>query len=114
LKKVGILICCCILVGYACNHENPPEPLPPNDFLVDLILDLHIAEGPMSRIGHDQRDSVGLIVRKKIAAKHGITHEYLEEIISRLQLDPVLNVEIYDSVVVHLNRMQKEKSVRQK
>ncbi len=98
---------------YACDEEKELEPLPANDFLVDLTLDLHLAEGPMSRVLREDRDSIGLIVRKKIARKHGISHEYLEEIMTRLQMDPVLNVQIYDSVIVRLARMQKNKSIQE-
>ena len=103
----------CLLLASACKNEKPPEPLPPIQFLVDLTLDLHLAEGPMSRVIHEQRDSIGGIVCEKIARKHGISREYLEEIMTRLQLNPELNVQIYDSVIVRLARMQKSKSIKE-
>ena len=112
MKNFGIICILSVLLAYACQNEKP-DPLPPNDFLVDLTLDLHLAEGPMSRVLRDERDSIGLIVRKKIAEKHGISPEYLEEIMTRLQLDPVLNVQIYDSVIVRLAGMQKGKSIQE-
>lgn len=102
-----------LFLFYGCREEQQLEPLPPNDFLIDLTLDLHLAEGPMSRVMHEQRDSIGQIVREKIAAKNGISREYLEEIMTRLQMNPVLNVQIYDSVIVRLARMQKRKSIQE-
>lgn len=113
MKKVGIIYILFAFFIIACNEEPPPEPLPSNEFLVNLTLDLHLAEGPMSRVRHTQRDSIGLIVREKIARKHGISHERLEDIMTRLQLDPKLNVQIYDSVIVRLARMQKSKSIKE-
>jgi len=110
LKKIGFICTICFLVFLSCHEEEQTDPLPPIDFLVDLTLDLHLAEGPMLRVGHNQRDSIGLILRKKIAGKHGISHEYLEEIMTRLQLDPVLNVQVYDSVVIRLAKLQSQKS----
>jgi len=113
LKKVCFIgVLCCILL-ISCKSEDEPEPLPPIGFLVDLTLDLQLAEGSMARVPHDLKDSVGLIVREKIAGKHGISAEYLEEIMTRLQLDPALNVQVYDSIIVRLARMQKKKSIKE-
>jgi hypothetical protein len=103
---------CFLLLFSACGKTEEPEPLPPIDFLVDLTLDLHLAEGPMARVKQEMKDSIGLIIRTKIAHKHGITEEYLEEIITRVQRDPILNVQVYDSVVVRLARMQQEKNIK--
>gem|GEM_PF-6162257 len=111
MKESSLICALCLFAFFSCSEEKQSEPLPPNDKLVGIILDLHLAEGPMARVSPEQKDSIGLIVRTKIARKHGITHEYLEEIITRLQLDPVLNVQIYDSVKVRLARMQKRKSI---
>jgi uncharacterized protein DUF4296 len=112
LKKISTSYAICFFVCIACNGEKQAEPLPPNEFLVDITLDLHMAEGMMARIGHDQRDSIGRIMREKIARKHGISPEYLEEIMSRLQRDPARNVQIYDSVLVRLRKMQERKPIK--
>lgn len=108
---VAILFASMIII-ISCEDQASHEPLPPIALLIDLTLDLHLAEGPMARVGREQRDSIGLIVRKKIAAKHGIAYEYLEETMARLQLNPILNVQIYDSVVVRLAKMHKNKSIQ--
>jgi hypothetical protein len=93
--------------------DKEPEPLPPIGVLVDLTLDLQLAEGPMARVPQELKDSIGLVVREKIADKHGISREYLDEIMLRLQLNPVLNVQVYDSMIVRLAKMKKKKSIKE-
>ncbi len=82
--------------------------LPPDDVLIDLLIDMHLAEIPMARVPQESRDSIGSMVRTMIARKHDMTGEEVERIVAELQLNPDKFLAIYDSVAVRLEQMKNQ------
>ena len=96
-----------VALGVACQTEEE-EPLPPKSLIIDVMTDLYMADIPMARVSNDMKDSVGMVVRNKIAMQNGITPEELSELIARVQVDPDLNMEISDSVIARLEALKKD------
>ena len=92
---------------WACQTEEPEQPLPDNEFLIGLMTDLHLAEMPLTRVPHDIRDSIGQILRARVAADYEMTPEEVNDLVVRIQLDLELNAQVYDSVVVRLERFHR-------
>ena len=98
------LFVCVALI--ACSGEKEAaQPLPEKEILIELFVDLHLAEMPLNRVPYEMRDSVGAIIRGKVAAEYDMDPDELSEIVERMQLDMVYSVEINDSVLVRLERM---------
>jgi hypothetical protein len=89
------------------NQKEEQIPLPEKEELIRIFIDLHMAEIPVSRVPLSMRDSVGYLIRGRIARDHGMSEEELQEIVHAVQMDVELVTEIYDSVDVRLKRMQK-------
>jgi len=103
-----IVIAVGFLIGsMSCKKEEATE-LPPKDVLIDLMTELYIAETPMARVPKELRDSVGLEIRKRIARSFGMEPDEMEKIISAVQTDVDLNIEISDSVLVRLEERENE------
>ena len=92
---------------WACRSEEPEEPLPDNEYLINMLVDLHLAEMPLTRVPFEQRDSVGEVLRGRVAQDYGLTSEGIDELVVRVQMDLELSTALYDSVVVRLERIHR-------
>ena len=88
-------------------QRQPVDVLPPDDLLIDILVDLHMAEGAMQRVPVQMQDSIGTIIRSRVAAQHGLSAEALDTYLQTLQRDPEHSVALYDSVVVRLQTRQR-------
>ena len=97
-----------MLIGlFGCSKPEEQKPiLPPNEVLIPLLIDLHLAEMPLSRVPHESRDSIGTVVREMIARKYEMSADELQKVVADLQLDPESFLAIYDSVAVRLEEMR--------
>ena len=91
----------------ACEKTIESEPLPDTAELVDIFVDLHLAEMPLTRVPHAIKDSIGGMLREKVAMQHDMTIEELNAIVIRVQLDLELNTAIYDSVEARLDEINR-------
>ena len=102
-----VIVFIAVLALVACDKPEDEQPLlPPEEVLIPLLIDLHLAEMPLARVPQESRDSIGTIVRGMIAKKHNLTEDELQRIVSDLQLNPKRFLAIYDSVAVRLEEMR--------
>jgi hypothetical protein len=87
----------------ACNRQAEII-LPPDEELVSLIHDLHLAEASMARVHISMQDSVSMALRERIALAHGITPEQMDTWLETLQTSPDHLLIVYDSVIARLER----------
>ena len=106
MRLLSIAFVVLILIG--CHEERQERrSLPEKEELIRLFIDMHMAEIPVSRVPLSLRDSIGYIVRGRVARDHGMTEEELQDVVHAVQMNVELATEIYDSVDVRLKRMQK-------
>lgn len=86
------------------------EPLPSQEVMIGMLMDLHIAESAMNRVPIEYRDSIGLVIREKIARKYGMSVQEFEDVIARVQRKPELGSTVYDSVIERLRREKQPES----
>lgn len=106
MRLLSIALLTLMFVGCVTEKEEQ-VPLPEKEELIRIFIDMHMAEIPVSRVPLSMRDSVGYLIRGKIAQDHGMTGEELQNVVHAVQMDVALVTEIYDSVDVRLKRMQK-------
>ena len=93
----------CVAAILACG-QKPEIILPPDEVLISLICDLHLAETSMSRVHVSMQDSVSLALRERIALPHGITPEEMDTWLETLQKSPDHLLAVYDSVIARLEK----------
>ena len=60
-----------LLLGWwGCESPEPESTLPGNEKLIDIFVDLHLSEMPLTRAPHAVKDSIGEILREKVARQH--------------------------------------------
>lgn len=90
---------CCI----GCETSGETK-LPPDELLIELIMDLHRAEATMNRINNERQDSISLIIRDRIAQSYDVSPETMDLWLETLQKSPEHMITIYDSVIARLER----------
>lgn len=98
----------------SCKEETQTYTLS-DEALVSLVIDLHMGEEAIAKVGDAFRDSMSAEIKKSIAAIHHISPEEMEFNIDLLQRNPDKGAEIYrivvdrlDSLKIQLIRDQKE------
>lgn len=99
------LILIAVVWTVSCKSAPPELPLS-DDVLIDVLVDLHLAEGAMQRVPAQWRDSIGAELRARVALTYGMTPDELERVVGLLQLQPERSVVVYDSVIARLEREQ--------
>ncbi|MDX1410076.1 MAG: hypothetical protein R3330_18125 [Saprospiraceae bacterium] len=102
-------LCCVCLIWWGCGREEPELPAT-DEQLIEILIDLHLAEGAMQRVPAEWKDSIGAEVRSRIARAHALTPEDMEALIGQLQLMPEKSMMLYDSVVARLDKGQTSRS----
>lgn len=96
-----------VLLSSACRNDEPVLSLD-DEVLIDVLIDLHLAESTMQRVPAFDKDSIGDLLRERVANTHGLEPGYMEMQIGILQTMPEKSIEIYDSVIVRLERIQED------
>lgn len=92
-----IIIILCIAVGFGCQKSEYEPPLS-EDQTIEMLIDMHLAEGGLARIKKEDLDSVRQIYRQSILLKYNLTEQEQDQYINHLKNDPVYLGEIYDRV----------------
>lgn len=105
-----ILFCIpCLLLIVGCTRVKQEE-LPPDEVLIDLLCDLHLAESSMTRVPIEKQDSISDVLRARIARSHGIAPDQIDLWLEILQKSPDHLMTVYDSVIVRLERSTPQRS----
>ena len=105
--RLFVLIFVGLLGVTGCRQEAPELPLS-DDLLIEVLMDLHLAEASMQRVPVQWRDSLGADIRSRVAVSYGLTPDELQSIIGQLQLQPEKSAALYDSVIARLEVGQTE------
>lgn len=80
MKKSAVIFLTMIL-SYSCSKNPKPEGLLPEDKMVEILVDIHMAEGMVSSlpIPYDSSKKLYPIFEKEVFAKHEISDSlYME------------------------------------
>lgn len=72
--KKKILLVLCLALGYACSQDSPPQGLLSEDKMVEVLVDIHMAEGMASSLSipYDSSRKIYPIFEKEVFVKHNI------------------------------------------
>ena len=100
----------CLLLGLflvACREEAPPL-LIPEDKLVDVLVDVHLAEASLQNRFGPVKDSLAQAYYQKIYELHEVEAATFEETMERLRRHPERSERIYEQVMERLSTMEAE------
>jgi hypothetical protein len=85
----------------ACTEEGPDLPIP-EDKLVKVLVDVHLAEAALQGLGGLVRDSTANVYYDQIAQRHDIERADLDSTIISIRKDPKAITKIYTKVLEEL------------
>jgi len=84
-----------------------PQPLP-DEVLIKVLADLHIAEAALQRLAKPYKDTVSQRYYNEVAAIHGIRREEIDSALTWLRDRPAEMNRIYEEVFLLLEAKETE------
>lgn len=100
---IGLM--CCFIFFVSCGDKEIPIPLS-EEKLVDVMIDMHIAESMIEKLPVSDRDTVGHVYYRMIYREHEVSQEDFDESIKVLREDPERLNAIYVLVMEQLNVLE--------
>lgn len=91
-----------------CNEQEGSRLSIPEDRLIPLLTDIHLAEAYLQNLYGAQRDSVSEIYYQKIFEMHGVSREEFYGTMEILREDTRRAHEVYESVLEELSAQEAE------
>jgi len=96
-----ILLCC-----FSCNKAEVEEvPLIPDEKMVNILVDLHIAEAAILSANKSQKDSIGGIYFAQIFKMHDIQDSLFYKNYNLISKSPDRTEEIYEKVIEEIEKL---------
>jgi len=79
--KKSIVIFLALVLSYSCSKSPQPESLLPEDKMVEILVDIHMAEGMASSlpIPYDSSKKIYPLLEKEVFAKHEVSDSVYRE-----------------------------------
>lgn len=94
-----------VLVGGCAREEVVPLPLP-KDKLVDVLIDVHLAEAMLDKLPSLDQDTVGKVYYQMIFREHEINRADFDESMNILREDPERLNLLYEEILDTLNVLE--------
>ena len=95
-----------ILILSACNQDKALDVDMPDEDLVAIIQDVHIANSIIVKYKTFDRDSISQILRTQISEIHSISVEELDYVMEQVQLSPIKYLELEKKAVENLKTLK--------
>lgn len=107
--KKKILLILAIGLFYACSQDSPPKGLLSQDKIVEVLVDIHMAEGLASSlpIPFDSSRKIYPILEKEVFIKHNIADSVFMESFEYYLRDAKVMEEIYSRTIDSLTIKEK-------
>jgi Domain of unknown function (DUF4296) len=91
---------------FACKNDKIQLPVP-QEKMVDVLVDIHIAEAYIENVNTTLKDSMTRIYYPQIFKHHGITAKLYDSTFAVLSNQPDLMKSVYDDVMERVENRQK-------
>ena len=103
-----LLYSCVLLFSLSACSGSEPELKIPEDKLVKILVDVHLAEASFQSLSGAEKDSIAEVYYEQIAEMHGIERSNLDSTIIQLRKDAIRMTSIYDKVLEELAKQEAE------
>lgn len=90
-----------------------PEPTLQREKLIDILVDVHIAEAAIANVYGSGRDSLAEVYYNQIYNIHRIDSTIFQEQITRLRKNPAYMKDLYEDVLTEVNRLDAPKNKKE-
>lgn len=102
MRNKAFLLSLVFLFLMACK-EDSPKLLIPEEKLVEILADAHLAEAAIQNLVKEVKDSLGEVYYQQIYEIHQINKEDFEQTMAMLREDPIRMEKIYRMVMDKLS-----------
>lgn len=95
--RLGRLLLPLLLVAASCAPQAPEPPLP-EETLVALLADLHLAESIVEEADYHARDSLTVNYYERIARQYDLERAQLDTVLQFIRDQPLLMERLYQQV----------------
>jgi hypothetical protein len=92
------LFVCCLLLLSGCAKEQEPELELPEDLIVRILEDIHLAESATQDLSLARRDSILPVYYDRILREHGVDSARWGAVLTELRGSPTTLDRIYQRV----------------
>jgi hypothetical protein len=89
----------------SCQNDNPPELPLPEEQLVKVLADVHIAEAAGQQLRGETKDSVMQVYYEQICTMHGVNQEDFKTSMELLRNEPGRLHLVYEKVMEQIERI---------
>lgn len=97
----------CVMIVMSCHSKAKEMPIDENK-LINILVDVHVAEAAMQEYASPKKDSIGKVYYQEIFSLHHVTEEAFIKSMYLLRQDPEEMETVYKAVVAELERREKE------
>ena len=90
----------------ACG-ENEGAFSPEEERMINLIMDMHVAEAAMGKVPDKYKDSLRLTYRSEIARLHGLEAYELDSLLLDVQDDPALYQQLTREAMMRMDSIER-------
>lgn len=101
MRRWAIAALCALLAVAACRQAQLPLPVP-EDTLIEMLCDIHIAEGVLQEKVIEQQDSLGRLFYDNIYRIHGVAEADFQAAMILLRKDAKRLNALYGKVIEQL------------
>lgn len=115
MSKHGLYMVMVLLISIALSYctQKPDPPLPfDDDKIINILIDVHLAEAAMQSLGKKTKDSIKYVYYEQISQIHGIKSEDLDALLSQLRNQPNDMKRLYEEMMQRIEVMEKESEAK--
>ena len=99
-----------LLLGFGCSKAEVEEaPLIPDEKMINILVDLHIAESAILSANKSQKDSIGSLYFAQVFEMHGIQDSLFYKNLNLISKNPNRTEAIYEKVVEQIDILDLDK-----
>ena len=91
------LCCCMVLLLLAGCKEQESLPVSERE-LMDVLIDVHAAEGAMAHLNGEEKDSVATVYYRQIMEIHQMKQQVFDTCVAILKRNPAMTERIYEKI----------------
>lgn len=93
-----------LILGFgACDKEKKQLPIS-QEKMIDILVDVHVAEAAMQELSSILRDSIGEIYYEQIFEMHGVTKDEFNKALYLIKQDPEQMERVYKDVLAEIDK----------
>lgn len=111
-SRIQLIFLGIFIIIFMTNCKNDEKKLLiPEEKLIAILTDIHLAEAALKNVKKDKKDSLGALYYDQVFTIHNVSREQFETDLDNLRSSPKRIAEVYDKILEQLNKKGKHKEI---